>query len=142
MSYATLTQLEDRYGTRMLIELTDRDTPKTGEIDADVMARALADTDAVIDGYILGRYKLPLAETPPLLADLAAAIAIYKLHSFGAPTYVKEDYDRALSSLDKIGKGLIRLPLEGVEVPSSGASGVQTTDRERPFTEDNLKGWI
>ena len=142
MSYATLTQLEDRYGTRMLVELTDRATPKTGGIDADVVERAFTDTDAVIDGHILGRYKLPLAETPPLLTDLAAAIAIYKLHRFNAPSNIKEDYERALSQLDKIAKGTIRLPLEGVEVPGSGASGVQTTDRERPFTEDNLKGWI
>lgn len=142
MTYATLDQLEDRYGTRMLIELTDRATPKTNAIDLTVIGRALADTDAVIDGHILGRYKLPLEETPPLLADLAAAIAIYKLHRFGAPTNIKEDYERALSQLDKIARGLIRLPLEGVEVPGSGASGVQTTDRERPFTEENLKGWI
>lgn len=142
MSYATLLLLTERYGERMVIELTDRSTPKTGAVDADVVARALADADAVVDGYISGRYLLPLTETPPLLADLAAQVAIYKLHRFAPPSHIKEDYERALSELGKISKGTVRLPIAGVEIESSGASGVVTTDRERPFTEENLRGWI
>lgn len=142
MSYATLLLLTERFGERMVIELTDRTAPKTGAVDADVVARALADADAVVDGYISGRYKLPLAETPPLLADLAASVAIYKLHRFNPPAHIKEDYERALAELGKISKGIVRLPVEGVEPESSGATGVETTDRERPFTEAKLLGWI
>ena len=73
--YATLDQLTERFGERMLVQLTDRASPPAGTVDADVVARALADTAAVIDGYLAGRYVLPLAQTPPLLADLALAIA-------------------------------------------------------------------
>ena len=142
MPYASLLLLTERYGDRMVIELTDRATPKAGAVDEDVVARALADADAVVDGYISGRYKLPLAETPPLLADLAAQVAIYKLHRFNPPAHIKEDYERALAELGKISKGIVRLPVEGVEPESSGAAGVVTTDRERPFTEENLRGWI
>ncbi|MBL4757578.1 MAG: DUF1320 family protein, partial [Rhizobiales bacterium] len=46
MTYATQAQLLDRYGTRMLISLTDRAKPATGVIDTSVVDRALADTDA------------------------------------------------------------------------------------------------
>lgn len=142
MTYATLDQLTKRFGERMLLQLTDRATPPAGAIGADVVARALADTDAVIDGYLAGRYRLPLAEVPPLLADLAQVIAIYKLHPRAPEKKIEDDYRDALAALGKIATGVIRLPVEGIEPPSSGASGVQTVDRERPFTEANLKGFI
>ena len=55
MTYATLDQLTDRYTERLLRQLTDRAAPPAGAIDAEVVDRALADTDAVIDGYLAGR---------------------------------------------------------------------------------------
>jgi len=142
MPYISLDLLTDRYGERMLLQLTDRDEPATGLVDSDVVDRALADTDAVIDGYISARYKMPLAETPPLLADLAAAITIYKLHRYAPDPKIEQDYKDALASLERISKGVIRLPVEGVEPTGSGSAGVQTTDRDRPFTQDNLTGFI
>ena len=142
MSYASQEQLEDRFGERLLIQLTDRSTVPTGVIDPAVVARALADTDAVIDGYLAGRYALPLAETPPLLADLAQAIAIYKLHPFAPDAKIEQDYKDAIATLNRIATGTVRLELAGVEPESSGAAGVETIDRERPLTPENLKGFI
>ncbi|MEA3265213.1 MAG: DUF1320 domain-containing protein [Pseudomonadota bacterium] len=142
MSYIALQQLIDRFGERLLIQLTDRDNPPSGVIDEGVVARALTDTDAVIDGYLAGRYALPLAETPPLVADLAQAIAIYKLHPYAADPKIAEDYKEAIASLKRISDGVIRLPVAGVEPESSGSSGVQTIDRERPLTPENMTGFI
>ena len=39
-----------------------------------------------------------------------------------------------------VGKHRIQRPT--TQFICMGASGVQVTDRERPFTADNLKGWI
>ena len=142
MSYVDLDQLTDRYGESMLVDLTDRATPTTGEIDTDVTGRAIADTKSMIDGYLAGRYKLPLAETPALLIDLAAQIAIYKLHRYSPDEKIAQDYKDAISTLGKIASGTVRLDVEGVEPVASGSSGVQTNDRDRPFTNDNLKGFI
>ena len=69
MGYVTQQQLVDRFGERLLLQVADRADPPAGTINADVVARALADTDAMIDGYLAGRYILPLAATPPLLTD-------------------------------------------------------------------------
>ncbi len=44
--------------------------------------------------------------------------------------------------LTDIAKGVIRLPVEGIESPGTGGTGVRITDRERPMTTDNLKGFI
>lgn len=142
MTYATLQLLIDRFGERMLIELSDRDDPPAGAIVVAVVSRALADTDAVIDGYIAGRYALPLAEVPALLADLAAPIAIYKLHRFSVEGKIEQDYKDALATLDKIARGVVRLPIAGIEPESSGLDGVEVTDRERDFTPENLRGFI
>lgn len=142
MPYVDLSRLTDRYGASMLVDLTDRATPATGEIDAGVVARAITDTGAMIDGYLSGRYRLPLVETPSLLVDLAAQIAIYKLHRYSPDEKIAQDYKDAIATLGKIATGTVRLDVAGVEPAASGSSGVQTNDRERPFTEDNLKGFI
>lgn len=142
MPYITLDQLTDRYGERLLVQITDRAAPPVGSVDTAVVNRALADTDAVIDGYLAGRYALPLAEVPPLLTDLGQAIAIYKLHMFEPDPKIAQDYKDALAGLDRIAKGVIRLPVTGIEPESSGASGVVTIDREREFTPENLTGFI
>ena len=142
MTYATLAQLTDRYGAQMLVNLTDRAEVVSGEIDEAVIDRALADTDALIDGYLAGRYGLPLAATPPLLADLAGAIAVWKLHTHKPDDKIEADYRDARRTLDAIAKGDVRLPVAGVEPAGTGGSGARITDRERPFTEANLKGFI
>lgn len=142
MSYIALQQLIDRFGERLLIQLTDRDNPPAGVIDEAVVVRALADTDAVIDGYLAGRYALPLTETPPLVADLAQAIAIYKLHPYAADPKIEQDYKDAIAALGRISTGVIKLPIAGIEPQSSGSAGVEAIDRERPLTPESMQGFI
>jgi phage gp36-like protein len=142
MSYASQSDLVERFGESMLIDLTDRADPPVGTIDASVVAKALEDADAMIDGYLLGRYALPLPTTPNLLNDLAKAIAVYKLHRDAVSEKIAADYKNAEKMLALIADGTIRLNVAGVEPASSGASGVRTTDRERPLTAENMKGFI
>jgi phage gp36-like protein len=142
MTYCTLAQLTDRFGEKMLRQLTDRATPPAGAIDTAVTDRALADTDALIDGYLAGRYVLPLTETPALLADLAQTISIYKLHSQTVAQKITDDYAQALKTLRDISTGIIRLGVAGIEPATNNASGVRTTDRAREMTPDTLRGFI
>lgn len=142
MPYTSTSDLEARYGSQLLIELTDRDAPATGAIVQSVVDRALSDTDAVIDGYLAVRYTLPLSEVPALIADLAQAIAIYKLHVFMPDPKIEADYEAALRSLRDISAGKIRLPVDGGVAEGTAGTGARITDRERPMTEDNLKGFI
>ena len=66
MSYAAQSNLIERFGEAMLVALTDRAAVATGAVDAAVIARALIDTDAIIDGYLATRYLLPLSDVPQL----------------------------------------------------------------------------
>lgn len=142
MPYTTLDQMEDRFGTQMLIDLTDRGEVATGTIDMDVMNKALTSTDAIIDGYLKVRYALPLSEEQPLVKELAEAIAIYKLHVYQPDEKIAQDYRDAIASLRLIGEGAIQLSAAGVAPADSGTGGARVTDRERPFTEGNMKGFI
>lgn len=142
MPYVTLAQLTDRFGEQMLISLTDRGTDALGVIDTDVVDRALAETDALIDGYLARRYGLPLSAAQPMLVGVAGAITIYNLHIYEAPPKIEADYKDAIRTLVAIAQGTITLTADGVEASSTGSTGAQMTDRERPFTEDNLKGYI
>ncbi|WP_370269238.1 gp436 family protein [Nioella sp.] len=142
MSYATLLTLTDRFGAETLVRLTDRADPPAGVIDEDVVERALADTDGVIDGYLRARYVTPLTEVPPQITDIALSIAIYRLHRWEPDTKIRRDYEDALRSLREIANGTIRLTATTVAPMQSGETGARLTDRERPFTAQNLKGFI
>lgn len=142
MPYVTQAQLIDRFGEQMLIALTDRGADALGVIDADVVNRALAEADALIDGYLARRYALPLTVAQPMLVAVAGAITIYNLHIYEVSPKIEADYKEAIRTLVSISNGTITLTAAGVEAPSTGTTGVQITDRERPFTETNLKGFI
>lgn len=142
MAYTTLLNLEKRFGEQMLIDLTDRAEIATGAIDTDVVDAALADTDALIDGYLASRYTLPLSTPQPLIETLARDIAIYKLHVYQSDEKITADYKAAIRSLEGIAAGSIRLSADGIAPTQTGGSGARVTDRERPMTEDNMKGLI
>ncbi|MBL4751460.1 MAG: DUF1320 domain-containing protein [Amylibacter sp.] len=142
MSYASLAQMTERFGERMLIALTDRADVATGLVDVSVVDQALADADAVINGYLAGRYTLPLAQTPDLLTDLAQTLAIWKLHTSEPDPKIEADYKEAMRSLRDISTGTIRLDVAGVEPAGTGSSGVRITDRARPLSADKMGGFI
>ncbi|MFN4091013.1 MAG: gp436 family protein [Alphaproteobacteria bacterium] len=143
MSYVDTAQLVARYGEPMLVALTDRGPVPSGTWDPETVERAIIDTAALIDGHLAARYRLPLAEVPPLLRDLAGAIAIWKLHAHKPDDKIEADYRDARRTLDEIAAGRVRLPVgAGAEPEGTGGSGARITDRARPFTERNLKGFV
>ena len=142
MSYCTLQQLKDRYSETLLVEVSDRGAVSTGMIDEALITRAIADADALIDGYLKGRYALPLAAVPPLVTDLSLTIAIYKAHANVAAEKIRQDYLDALKLLAQISAGTVRLDVAGVEPAASGASDVRTNEPERPLSAATMKGYI
>lgn len=142
MTYATTEQLAERYGAAMLVQLTDRSEVPTGAIDREVVARALADADAEIDGFLAKRYRLPLGVTPALVGDLALAIAIYKLHRYEPDAKIVRDAADARATLRRIATGEVMLDVAGVEPATSGAGGVVAGDRPRDLTPANLRAFI
>jgi len=143
MAYATLQNLTDRYGSAFLVDLTDRAAVPTGTIDTTVTERCRIDAEALVDGFLGARYALPLGTVPALVLDLVLKVWIYNLHVFAPSDKIKADYDGSLKMLRDIASGLVRIPgIAGAEMPVNGGSGVQYTDRERPFTPETMTGFI
>ena len=94
MTYATQADLVTRFGEEDLIRLTDRADPPLDAIDSAVVAAALADAEAVIDGYVATRYTLPLATTPLLLRQIECDLAWFILQR-GNPTEDAQKIGRA-----------------------------------------------
>jgi phage gp36-like protein len=142
MAYSSQAQLETRYGTQLLVEISDRDDVPGGIVDAALIARAIADADALIDGYLSSRYALPLAATPAIVTDLSLRIAIYYAHTNVASEKITKDYEFALRQLKDISAGTLKLNADGVEPEGAGSLEVLTNEPERTFTPDTMTGFI
>lgn len=142
MAYTSLEALVGRFGETMLVQLTDRMSEPTGVVNPLIVGLVLTATDAVIDASLAVRYRLPLAEVPAIVADIALSIAIYKLHVFAPDEKIKDDYAQALKDLREIADGRKKLDVAGIEPETSDLGGVVTSDRERMFTNESLRGFI
>lgn len=143
MTYCTLPDLIERFGERMIVALTDRGDRAAGVIDTVVVDRALADTDAVLNGYLATRYDVTqLVPVPALLRDLALSVAIWKLHVSTPDTKIEADYKDALRVLRDISTGVVMLEVGGKPAETSAPISVRFTERPRPLSAESLKGYI
>ncbi len=144
MSYATAQDVINRYPNRDLVQLTNED-PTAMTVNTAPITQALSDASAEIDGYIEGRFALPLADPPAVLNRLATDIAMYRMQTL-RPLHDIEDarqrYEDAVAMLGKVAAGELTLGLatDGKEPPVAGAvESVQGP--ERVFNRGNLKGY-
>lgn len=120
MSYATAQDMAARFGAPELDQLADRNGD--GMPDAGVVDGALADADAEIDAYLAGRYPLPLAHVPPVLARIACDIARYRLWADKASEEVRNRYADARRLLEQVAAGrvLLGVSTDPATPPSAG----------------------
>ena len=143
MAYCTIAELTARYGAAMLLQLSDRAETYPTEPDAALFDRAIADAGALIDGYLGGRYRLPLSSVPTLVTNLALVIAIYMAHASVAPEKIRKDYDDALRQLQAIAAGtMVLVDIAGAESAGTESNEVLTNEPSRPLTADTMTGYI
>lgn len=143
MPYATAQDLIDRFGEQELIDLTDKGITPQGVINALVLDGAIADADAEIEGYLIGRYALPLATVPGVLTRIACDIARYHLYDDLATEQVRDRYEDARRLLESIASGKVQLGLPGSTgaTPVAGSPEVDTGTPDRVFSKDTLEGF-
>lgn len=125
--YATQQDMIDRYGSPRLVELTDIEEPRAGAIRSAVLGAKLADADAEIDGYLIGRYSLPLAAWPAILKVHACSIAWYRLLGAVADESARQDYQDAVGYLARVADGRISI-VAPADVPASAGAGAVLFD--------------
>lgn len=135
MAYCTKQDLIDRFGETEVGRLSDRSMQ--GIIDDAVLDQVVADADAEIDGYLAGRYRLPLASVPVLLRRIACNLVRFYLYTTAAPEDVRAAYDDAVKSLRGIARGEISLGLDAVGGKQPSLGGVEIKSGGKVFGRDN-----
>jgi phage gp36-like protein len=126
------------------VQLTNED-PTATTVNTVPITQALSDASAEIDGYIEGRFTLPLTDPPAVLNRLATDIAMYRMQTL-RPLHDLEDarkrYEDAVAVLSKVAAGELTLGLaaDGQEPPL--AASVETVQGpDRVFNRGKLKGY-
>lgn len=136
MPYATRADLEIRFGAAEVAQLAD--PYGAGAPDDAVLTPALADADAEIDAYLVGRYTLPLAAVPANLARIACDIARYRLWKDQASEEVRMRYQDAVRYLERIASGAIPIGPASNGDAQAQTGGVAYSSPGRAIDDDTL----
>src|SRR5580704_3467129 len=141
-----------RYPNRDLVQLTNEDPTQTG-INASIIGQALADASAEIDGYLDGRFALPLNDAPTILNRLACDVAMYRLQSL-RPLHdladARKRYEDAVELLVRVARGEVTLGLGADDGEPPAAPGSVVTEAggqaggevpQRIFSRGSLKSY-
>lgn len=119
--YCTIDDIELHTSTPTLSQLTSDDG--TEAVNRDVAQESILYASTLIDGYLRGRYTLPLNIHFPLLRVLCVDISIYRLYSRRMrnemPEVIENNYKNAIQTLKDIQKGVITLQSENDLLESS-----------------------
>ncbi len=140
MSYTSLAEMETAFGSREVLDLSDRDLD--GVSDAGVVDAAVADADDLINSYLRSRFDLPLVEVPGLIKKCARFIVRYSLSEDHATDRIKDDYKQALRWLSdaRDGKMDLGITASGSAVESVTGGPDHHAGREA-FPRDGLDAW-
>lgn len=127
MDYCTIEDIETQTSTPTLIQLTSDDGQEI--VNRVVAQEAILYSTSLINGYLRGRYSLPLDTHFPLLRILAIDISIYRLYARRMrnemPEVIETAYKNAISTLKDIQKGTITLESENDLFETSGFSAAE-----------------
>ena len=143
--YATVTDMIARFGETQIIRLSRPEDLTAETVDEAKVNLALNDATAIIDGYVRGRYLVPIAVPPDSIVRAACILARYDLAQ-GERTDPSEEMAKGrkdvIAWLENISKELVQLDLPPAAAagPAVG-SGPRMSDRPRIFTDETLRGF-
>ncbi len=143
--YATVQDMIDRFGATHLIRLSRPEDRTAETVDEEKVNTALRDASSLIDGYIRGRYLVPIAAPPSEIVRAACILARYDLAQ-GENMDPSDEMEKARKDvivwLENIAKELINLDVPAA-LPAGPAvgSGPRMSDRERIMSLDSLRGF-
>lgn len=143
MPYCSIDELKADISETELQQLTDDE--RLGAVNEDRINAAIGAAGDLIDGYLRGRYALPLDPVPIIIKTVAKEITIYKLilrrKRQSITQQMTDNYNAQLKLLGQIQSGTITL---GVNSPSgdaetpSGSYKTNKTSADRVFSKDVL----
>jgi len=141
MPYCDLDDLKQDISELELQQLTDDE--RLGAVNEDRINVACTDASELIDGFLRGRYPLPLDPVPAVIKTIAKEMSIYKLFlrkkRQSITKEMTDNYNGQLKLLERIQKGEITLGGETAnETPGAGSYKTNKTSEDRDFTKTEL----
>lgn len=141
MPYCTIEDIKGCIPESNIVQLTDDEG--LGIVNQARVDKAIAIADSIIDGYLRGRYTLPLSAVPEIIKTIAIDIAVYKLYErrleLEMPETMSARYKNAVKILEQIQKGLIKLGIESADTgPGQGHYKTDKTTDDRTFGKNVL----
>lgn len=144
--YATVSNMIARFGETHLVRLSRPEDRTAETVDENKVNTALADASALIDGYIRGRYFVPIAAPPDEIIRATCVLARYDLaqgeHMDPSEEMAKARKD-VIAWLENISRELVNLDVPAARPTGINAvgSGPRVSDRPRIVTHDTLRGF-
>ncbi|RON96501.1 hypothetical protein PS619_03032 [Pseudomonas fluorescens] len=143
MRYCTRADLGNAIPLITLTQLSN-DDPAARQPDENVIANSVRQAEELVDGYLRGRYQLPLDPVPTVLRDAVLYLArhwLYQRRPEGAlPDAVISARKDTLKLLESIRDGVITLGLpSGHAMPEPGEIRVRA--RPQQFTAQVWEGY-
>lgn len=143
MAYCTLADIEKkRIPTDLLIQLTDDE--QLGVINETTVNGCIDDATVMFEGYVRGRYPVPLNPVPDLATGIVADLAAYGLFclrpTLDMPKTIQDRRDTALTLMARIQDGKMPLVDPVIAPPATGSNSVYLASPERQFTRNSMKG--
>ncbi|MEM5788999.1 MAG: DUF1320 domain-containing protein [Syntrophobacteraceae bacterium] len=141
MSYSTISDIKNQIEDARLVQLTDDEG--LGTINEARVARAIADADEEIDGYVGARHTVPLSPAPAILRKMSVDIAIYNLYSRRdeVPESRATRYEGAIKFLEQVALGKISLGARDPEgnPPEADAPEMSRSNPPRAFDRGSMR---
>lgn len=141
--YATIDDMIARFGRVEVTRLSQTEDRVTDEIAKPKVERALGDATAIVDGYLRGRYQVPVTNPPADLIRATCIIARYDMAKSdrSEPTdQMQKDYDDVMKWLGEIQKGVVKLAAKTAIEQINNSGVARFEDRQAIFTPDSLQG--
>ncbi|MCG9624638.1 DUF1320 domain-containing protein [Vibrio mediterranei] len=141
--YCTVTQLQERFSKQELIALTDKDG-STGAMVVVVAEQAITDASATIDGYLGGRYALPLSAVPTILERICCDLARYYLYddALGEEHQATKRYKDGIDYLKQVALGKVQLSLSSTQTKPAETNTAEMMSGGSVFGRENSKGFM
>lgn len=144
MDYCTIDDIETQTSIPTLIQLTSDDGQEA--VNRNIAQEAILYSSTLIDGYLRGRYSLPLDTHFPLLRIISIDLSVHRLYTrrmrSEMPEVIENNYKNAIATLRDIQKGIITLQSENdtLETSSFSVEDYKTnkTIIDRLFGKDRL----
>lgn len=109
-----------------------------------IIEEAIKDADGEIDGYLSGKYPVPLLQIPKAINKFSKDIAVYNLFSRAGIVEGEREsnylsrYKAAVRFLENVAKGVVDIGVNNVK--ESASTGFKIKSSPRLFSRDSMKG--